>query len=177
MQSEESEAVTAVPHSTTNQPETEPDTVAGFPINAGEPPQIDPSQLMNCVAYPYVDPYFCGLVTAYGGQAMMYQHMLGAQQYRRPLPSEMTDEEPVYVNAKQYNGIMRRRQSRAKAELENKLVKSRKPYMHESRHLHAKRRARGCGGRFLKATSDEDIKSSSDGEPKKQMSQVGNIST
>lgn len=25
----------------------------------------------NCVAYPYVDPYFCGLVTAYGGQAMV----------------------------------------------------------------------------------------------------------
>lgn len=52
--------------------------------------------------------------------------MMGIAPGRVPLPLDFPHDEPIYVNAKQYRGILRRRQYRAKLEAQNKLVKNRR---------------------------------------------------
>lgn len=112
--------------------------------------KLDHSQSIACLQFPYSDPYYSLFAATFGHQAIMHpSQMIGMATARVPLPLGFPDDEPIYVNKKQYHAILRRRQFRAKLEAQNKLIKSRKPYLHESRHLHALNRARGSGGRFL----------------------------
>lgn len=65
-----------------------------------------------------------------------------------------TGEEPLYVNAKQYHRILKRRQARAKLEALGRIPKERQKYLYESRHRHALNRQRGSGGVFVKGPKD-----------------------
>lgn len=47
---------------------------------------------------------------------------------RLPTTAEFLEEEPLYVNAKQYKRILKRRQARAKLEAEGKIPKTRQVY-------------------------------------------------
>ena len=55
-----------------------------------------------------------------------HPQMLGIAPGRVPLPLDLPQDEPIYVNPKQYHAILRRRQYRAKLEAQNKLSKARK---------------------------------------------------
>ncbi|ONI11150.1 hypothetical protein PRUPE_4G090200 [Prunus persica] len=104
-------------------------------IQYAAPPQVGTGHAVAPAAYPYPDPYYRSIFAPYdtqpyppqpyGGQPTVHLQLMGIQQAGVPLPSDAV-EEPVFVNAKQYHGILRRRQSRAKAESENKALKSRK---------------------------------------------------
>ncbi|KYR02437.1 putative CCAAT-binding transcription factor [Tieghemostelium lacteum] len=73
--------------------------------------------------------------------------------------SSSGDDEPIYVNSKQYARIIKRRTARAN-ELITLSRQAKKPYQHESRHQHAIKRARGSGGRFLTKEKNAELQAS-----------------
>ncbi|BAH91894.1 Os02g0776501 [Oryza sativa Japonica Group] len=88
---------------------------------------IDYGQPMACISYPYNDSG-SGVWASYSSRSVFHPQIVGGGTSPRvPLPSlEIADDGPIYVNPKQYHGILRRRQLRAKLEAQNKLVKTRK---------------------------------------------------
>ncbi|KAF7149450.1 hypothetical protein RHSIM_Rhsim03G0063600 [Rhododendron simsii] len=132
-----------------------PKTSPSMPVQSAPPEyqgrfELGYGQSVICAKYPYGDQCY-GLFSTYG------PHIAGRMMLT-------ADDGPIYVNAKQYHGIIRRRLSRAKAVSENKFLKVRKPYLHKSRHLHAMRRPRGSGGRFLNTKASKGAKGGTEKE-------------
>jgi hypothetical protein len=98
--------------------------------------------------------------SAHSNREMAFNSSLSYPGYATHLPGfQSMTHEPVrtYVNPKQYLRILKRRQVRAllAARRGNITKENQTQYEHESRHKHAKKRARNNNGRFL--TKEEQV--------------------
>lgn len=125
--------------------------VAAAQVQAQPPPDTKPPvQSAAAVPTPQMPPM--AAAAAFSGYAP-------GMVFAAPDAAVM-DDQPTYVNPKQYARILKRRESRKKQTGTDvtSYTPRKRSYMHESRHKHAMQRRRGPGGRFLSKEEREAIK-------------------
>ena len=113
----------------------------------------DQSPLTPIPILPSFLPFlgFSGLATSTLNPSQMYSMMfcgMGSAHSKLQLPPESMDQAPVFVNARQFHRILKRRLTRRNQNWQARKERNRS-YLHESRHRHACNRERGPSGMFL----------------------------
>ncbi len=156
-------------HSDPNMPQTSPRMggAGGKKDNRPSPRMNNVSQIPGRRLSQVASPGVPQAMMSHGRPGVAPPQMAPGQAMPHPQSPEMTttgvEESPLYVNAKQFHRILKRRVARQRLEEQLRLTsKGRRPYLHESRHNHAMRRPRGPGGRFL--TTEEVAAMERDGK-------------
>ncbi|EGF79593.1 hypothetical protein BATDEDRAFT_89666 [Batrachochytrium dendrobatidis JAM81] len=147
-----------VPHK--QQPHYQQDPLQGYSISQSQLPYNYTQMVQGLNVNPQIIEHLAGLGSQpiLGIQGMSAPASLVNSVSAAPatvstpvVDTPSAPEEPLYVNAKQYHRILKRRDARSKWEMAHAAKQKEKGYIHESRHKHAMRRPRGPGGRFLSA--------------------------
>ncbi|OAA32779.1 CCAAT-binding complex subunit HAP2 [Moelleriella libera RCEF 2490] len=160
-------------HSDPSLPQTSPRMADGSKKDNHQSPRLANMTQINRRLSQVTSPGMTnaqGMINHGAGRPGVAQpQMAPGQAIQHAQSPEMTaggaEESPLYVNAKQFHRILKRRVARQRLEEQLRLTsKGRKPYLHESRHNHAMRRPRGPGGRFLTAEEVAAMERESKGE-------------